>query len=65
MEAVLTLKNRTVTTPKHGGFIVNDLGHIVIDLSQPRSFLVRGIDQHGNAKDYLLRVSESGKLSLV
>lgn len=62
---MLTLKETTVTTPNHGGFIVNDLGHIVIDLSQPRSFLVRGIDRHGHEKDYLLRVSESGKLSLV
>ncbi len=39
---------------------------LTVDLAEPRSILVKGINSRtGQEKDYLLRVSESGKLSLV
>ena len=39
---------------------------LTVDLAEPRSILVKGINTRtGQEKDYLLRVSESGKLSLV
>ena len=47
------------------GVFIDELGSLVIDLSQPRSLRVRGFDRNNEWKEYLLRVSTSGKLSLV
>ena len=58
MEAVLERKS------VRGLHLAED-GTIIIDLSQPCSFRVRGLKVGEEWKEYLLRVSESGKLSLV
>ncbi len=47
------------------GIIADGQGNLIIDLTRPRSFPVKGLDEAGQWKDYLLRVSASGKLSLV
>jgi len=39
---------------------------LTVDLAEPRTVLVKGINSRtGQEKDYLLRITEAGKLSLV
>jgi hypothetical protein len=54
----------TVTQPKPVNALFEN-GIFLIDLSRPCSVLVRGYTDSGTVKEYLLRVSDSGKLSLV
>lgn len=40
-------------------------GNVIVDLTKASAIRVRGLDKNNEWKEYLLRVSESGKLSLV
>lgn len=46
--------------------VILDRDKMTVDLSQPRTMLVRGINARtGETKDYLLKVTQSGKLILI
>ncbi len=64
MEAVLEQELRDPLYSKLG-LILNNGEEIIIDLSRSRSFRVKGLTVKGEWREYLLRVSDSGKLSLV
>jgi hypothetical protein len=70
MEAVLTLQKPPLGRPFEGlvrerGLILDHEGNLLVDLQKSRSFRVRGYNTKGECREYLLRVSDSGKLSLV
>jgi len=47
------------------GLILDEHGTLLVDLTRSRSFRLKGLTATGQWKDYLLRVNDSGKLSLV
>lgn len=45
--------------------IILDAGRLIVDLSKPRTLIVHGVNpETGEYKDYLLRVTQFGKLVL-
>jgi hypothetical protein len=61
MEAVLDKKAEEFHSP----ITLAKNGVVYIDMNRARAFRVVGLTSNGEIKEYLLRVSDSGKLSLV